>query len=283
MTGKIKSVGLVSRLDLKEALELSSKIADYMKERGLEVLVQQELAEKIGFKGKFPPIERLNVDLVIVVGGDGTILRTCLSLPKPEPPLLTVNMGERGFLAEVKPKEVFQALDKCLKGEFILEKHTKLAAYINDKQIPDALNEVFITTGTPVKLMYARIWKDGNYVGECQADGVIVASQVGSTGYSLSAGGPVLDNEMEAFVVTPVCPLIPFHPIVFPKNSTITIDVRRPRKISVIVDGHYQEFVESDNPKISIKISNNQTRFIRFKEDFYQRLRSRLLYPGGKS
>lgn len=283
MTSKIKSVGLVSRLDLKEALELSSKIADYMKERGLEVLVQQELAEKIGFKGKFPPIERLNVDLVIVVGGDGTILRTCLSLPKPEPPLLTVNMGERGFLAEVKPKEVFQALDKCLKGEFILEKHTKLAAYINDKQIPDALNEVFITTGTPVKLMYARIWKDGNYVGECQADGVIVASQVGSTGYSLSAGGPVLDNEMEAFVVTPVCPLIPFHPIVFPKNSTITIDVRRPRKISVIVDGHYQEFVESDNPKISIKISNNQTRFIRFKEDFYQRLRSRLLYPGGKS
>ena len=283
MTDKIKSVGLVSRLDLKEALELSSKIADYIKERGLEVLVQQELAEKIGFKGKFLPIEELNVDLVIVVGGDGTILRTCLSLPKPEPPLLTVNMGERGFLAEVKPKEVFQALDKCLKGEFILEKHTKLAAYINDKQIPDALNEVFITTGTPVKLMYARIWKDGNYVGECQADGVIVASQVGSTGYSLSAGGPVLDNEMEAFVVTPVCPLIPFHPIVFPKNSTITIDVRRPRKISVIVDGHYQEVVESDNPKISIKISNNQTRFIRFKEDFYQRLRSRLLYPGGKS
>ena len=283
MTGKIKSVGLVSRLDLKEALELSSKIADYMKEKGLKVLVQQELAEKIGFKGKFLPIEELNVDLVIVVGGDGTILRTCLSLPKPEPPLLTVNMGERGFLAEVKPKEVFQALDKCLKGEFILEKHTKLAAYINDKQIPDALNEVFITTGTPVKLMYARIWKDGNYVGECQADGVIVASQVGSTGYSLSAGGPVLDNEMEAFVVTPVCPLIPFHPIVFPKNSTITIDVRRPRKISVIVDGHYQEVVESDNPKISIKISNNQTRFIRFKEDFYQRLRSRLLYPGGKS
>jgi len=283
MTGKIKSVGLVSRLDLKEALELSSKIADYMKEKGLEVLVQQELAEKIGFKGKFLPIEELNADLVIVVGGDGTILRTCLSLPKPEPPLLTVNMGERGFLAEVKPKEVFQALDKCLKGEFILEKHTKLAAYINDKQIPDALNEVFITTGTPVKLMYARIWKDGNYVGECQADGVIVASQVGSTGYSLSAGGPVLDNEMEAFVVTPVCPLIPFHPIVFPKNSTITIDVRRPRKISVIVDGHYQEVVESDNPKISIKISSNQTRFIRFKEDFYQRLRSRLLYPGGKS
>lgn len=283
MTAKFKSVGIISRLDLQEALELSRRIADYIKEKGLEVLVQAELAEKIGFKGKFLPIEELNVDLVIVVGGDGTILRTCLSLPKPEPPLLTVNMGERGFLAEVKPKEVFQALDKCLKGEFILEKHTKLAAYINDKQIPDALNEVFITTGTPVKLMYARIWKDGNYVGECQADGVIVASQVGSTGYSLSAGGPVLDNEMEAFVVTPVCPLIPFHPIVFPKNSTITIDVRRPRKISVIVDGHYQEVVESDNPKISIKISNNQTRFIRFKEDFYQRLRSRLLYPGGKS
>lgn len=283
MTGRFKSVGIVSRLDLKEALELSSKIAGYMKEKGLEVLVQPELAEKIGFKGKSLPVEQLHVDLVVVVGGDGTILRTCLLLPKPEPPLLTVNMGERGFLAEVKPKEVFQALDKCLKREFILEEHMKLAAYIDDKQIPDALNEVCITTGTPVKLMYARIWKDGSYIGECQADGVIIASQVGSTGYSLSAGGPVLDNEIEAFVVTPVCPLTPFHSIVFSKNSTITTEVRRPRKISVIIDGHYQEVVESNNPKISVKISNNQTRFIRFKEDFYQRLRSRLLYLGGKS
>ena len=151
----------------------------------------------------------------------------------------------------------------------------------SNKRLPDALNEVFVSAGMPVKLLYAKIWKNGNYVGECQADGVIVASQVGSTGYSLSAGGPVLDREMEAFVVTAVCPLIPFRPIVFPKNSTITIEVRRPRKISVIVDGYYQEALEAEKTKVSVKISENYTRLIRFKEDFYQRLRSRLLYSGG--
>ena len=280
MATKFSSVGIVSRLDLKEALELSRKIVGYMQDKGLKVILASDLAEKLGFKENTSPIEEMNTDLIIIVGGDGTILRTCLLLPKPEPPILTINMGERGFLAEAKPEEALTAIDKCLKGEFKIEKHSKLATYIDDKRLPDAINEVFITTGLPVKLLYAKIWKNGNYVGECQADGVIVASQVGSTGYSLSAGGPVLDRDMEAFVVTAVCPLIPFRPIVFPKNSTITIKARRPQKISIIIDGYHQEILEAGK-KISIKISENSTRFVRFKEDFYQRLRGRLLYSGG--
>ena len=281
MATKFSSIGIVSRLDLKGAIELSKKIADYIQDKGLEVILAKDLAEKLGYKGNASPIKKMDTDLIVIIGGDGTILRTCLLLPKPEPPILTVNMGERGFLAEVKPEEAIEAIDKCLKGEFKTEIHSKLMAYVNNKRLPDALNEVFVSTGMPVKLLYAKIWKNGNYVGECQADGVIVASQVGSTGYSLSAGGPVLDREMEAFVVTAVCPLIPFRPIVFPKNSTITIEVRRPRKISVIVDGYYQEVLEAEKTKVSVKISENYTRFIRFKEDFYQRLRSRLLYSGG--
>ncbi|RLI19882.1 hypothetical protein DRO54_07515, partial [Candidatus Bathyarchaeota archaeon] len=180
-----------------------------------------------------------------------------------------------------KPEEALEAIDKCLKGEFKIEEHSKLAAYIHNKRLPDALNEVFVTTGMPVKLLYAKIWKNEDYIGECQADGVIIASQVGSTGYSLSAGGPVLDREIEAFVVTAVCPLIPFRPIVFPKNSTITIQVRRPKKVSIIIDGYHQEILEAENPKVSVKISENSTHFVRFKENFYQRLRSRLLYSGG--
>ena len=281
MATKFSSVGIVSRLDLKGAIELSKKIVGYVQDRGLEVILAKDLAEKLGYKGNASLIEKMDTDLIVIIGGDGTILRTCLLLPKPEPPVLTINMGERGFLAEVKPEEAVEAIDKCLKGEFNIEKHRKLVAYVNNKRLPDALNEVFVSAGMPVKLLYAKIWKNGNYVGECQADGVIVASQVGSTGYSLSAGGPVLDEEMEAFVVTAVCPLIPFRPIVFPKNSTITIEVRRPRKISVIVDGYYQEVLEVEKTKVGVKISENCTRFIRFKEDFYQRLRSRLLYSGG--
>jgi len=281
MATKFSSIGIVSRLDLKGAIELSKKIAGYIQDKGLEVILAKDLAEKLGYKENASPIEKMDTDLIVVIGGDGTILRTCLLLPKPEPPILPINMGERGFLAEVKPEEAIEAIDKCLKGEFKIETHSKLMAYVNNKRLPDALNEVFVSTGMPVKLLYAKIWKNGNYVGECQADGVIVASQVGSTGYSLSAGGPVLDREMEAFVVTAVCPLIPFRPIVFPKNSTITIEVRRPRKISVIVDGYYQEALEAEKTKVSVKISENYTRLIRFKEDFYQRLRSRLLYSGG--
>jgi len=281
MAARFNSVGIVSRLDLRDALELTRKIVNYLRDKGLKISLASDLSEKLGFKENAIPIEKMDTDLIVIIGGDGTILRTCLLLPKPEPPILTINMGERGFLAEVKPEEAFKAIDKCIKGEFRIEEHSKLAAYVNNKRLPDALNEVFVTAGMPVKLLYAKIWKNGSYVGECQGDGVIVASQVGSTGYSLSAGGPVLDREMEAFVVTTVCPLIPFRPIVFPENSTITIEVRRPRRVSVIIDGYYQEISEAEKTKINVKVSENYTRFIRFKEDFYQRLRSRLLYSGG--
>jgi len=276
-------VGIVARVDRKGAMKFATKLIAHLEEKGLSVFLEPKLAERTKKTGAALPLEKMKTDLIITVGGDGTILRTCLLIPKPEPPILAINMGVRGFLAEVTPKEGLDAVDRCLEGRFTLERCMKLASFKEDTRLPDALNEVFITSGAPAKLLYTTIWKDGEAVADCRADGIVVASQAGSTGYSLSGGGPVLDPEVDAFVLTPVCPLTVFHPIVFPAKSTINIELLKPKRAVVVIDGHFRTRIEPKHPRITITKSEHESSFVRFKGDFYHRLKGRLLFSRGES
>jgi NAD+ kinase len=275
-----KSVGLVARFDKKNAVKLAGDLAKHLKARGLEVYVEDTLAEKMNMEQETVPIENMKTDFIVTIGGDGTILRTCVSIPKPEPPILAINMGVRGFLTEVDPKHALSALDKCLAGEFKLEKCMKLAIVANGAKFPEALNEVVISADEPAKLLYTRILRDREPIINCQSDGLMVATQTGSTGYSLSAGGPVLDPGVNAFVLTPICPLGVFHPIVFPADSALTIEVNRPKRTHILIDGHSRQLVGCRHPGLTVTRSENETSFIRFRENFYHRLRSRLLFRG---
>jgi NAD+ kinase len=275
-----ESVGIVARYDKRKAIKLAEDIATHIGKKGLEVFIEETLKGKVKKGGKFRPLEEMRTDLIITIGGDGTILRTCVAIPKPEPPILAINMGVRGFLTEVTPKEAYTAIERCLKGDYITERCAKLAITADNAKIPDALNEVLIAVDEPVKLLYARVSKNSEHVLDCQADGLMVATQTGSTGYSLSAGGPVLDPHVDAFVLTPICSLSVLRSIVFPSDSKITITVLRPKRIMVVVDGAYRHVLESENPCITVTRSKNETTFIRFRENFYNRLRSRLIFRG---
>ncbi len=275
-----KSAGLVARYDNKQALKLAEELAKYLSSKGLEVFIEGSLAGKVNAQGKAVPLARMKTDFIVTIGGDGTILRTCIAAPKPEPPMLTINMGVRGFLTEVEPKEACAAVEKILKGEFKIEKCAKLAVSTDEEAIPDALNDVVISAGEPSKILYTQICKDEKPILKCQADGLIVSTQTGSTGYSLSAGGPVLDPEVDAFILTPICSLTVFRSLVFPADSHVTIKAIRPKKILVLVDGNYRQLVAAKDPTLTVTRSKNVTSFIRFEGDFYNRLRCRLLFKG---
>jgi NAD+ kinase len=189
-------------------------------------------------------------------------------------------MGVRGFLTEVEPKGAFSAVDRTLKGEFKIEKCAKLAVSADDETMPDALNDVVISAGEPSKILYTQIYKDDEAILKCQADGLIASTQTGSTGYSLSAGGPVLDSAVDAFVLTPICSLTVFRSLVVSADSKVTIEAVRPKEMLVLIDGSYRQLVKSKNSKLTITRSKNVTSFIRFEDDFYHRLRSRLLFKG---
>jgi NAD+ kinase len=275
-----KNVGLVARFDERKAIKLAEDLARYLKNRGLEVYVEETLTNKMGVEEKYVPLAHMKTEFIITVGGDGTILRTCVSIPKPEPPILAINMGVRGFLTEVEPKNAIAAVEKCLKGEFTIEKCMKLSVTANGTNFPNALNEVLISADEPAKLLYAQILKGDEQILNCQADGLMIATQTGSTGYSLSAGGPVLDPGIDAFVLTPVCALSVLRSIVFPADSSLTVKVLRPKRILVVIDGAYRQIIISKLPSITVTRSKYETSFIRFRENFYNRLRSRLLFSG---
>lgn len=275
-----ESVGLVARFDKREAINLVKDLAKHLTTKGLEVYIEDTLTDKMDTEQENIPLDDMKPDFIITVGGDGTILRACVSTPKPEPPILAVNMGVRGFLTEVEPKHALEAVDKCLKGEFSLEKCMKLSITAEGMNLPDALNEVLITPDEPAKLLYATITKDREQVLNFQADGLMVATQTGSTGYSLSAGGPVLDPDVDAFVLTPVCSLTVFRSIVFPSESTLTVKVLRPKKSLVVIDGQHRKVMNSELTDLTVTRSQYVTSFIRFRENFYHRLKSRLLFKG---
>ncbi len=280
MNKVFKSVGLVARYDKKQALNLAKELAEYLRNKGVEVYIEDTLAGKVDFPAKTVPLGSMKTDFIITIGGDGTILRASLALPEPEPPILAVNMGVRGFLTEVEPKGACGAVEKILKGDFKIERCAKLAVSTNGQTVPDALNDVVISAGEPSKILYTQIYKDDEPILKCQADGLIASTQTGSTGYSLSAGGPVLDSEVDAFVLTPICSLTVFRSLIFSADSKVTIEAIRPKEMLVLIDGNYRQHVKSKNHRVTITRSKNVTSFIRFKDDFYQRLRSRLLFKG---
>jgi len=277
-----RKVGIVSRTDRKKALQLVDKLVPYLEAKKLTVMLDPKLTKHIKRLDLSTSLEKMRVDLVITIGGDGTILRTCLQLPKPEPPILAINMGVRGFLAEAKPEDAFKAIDGFLAGDFKLERYMKLATYIGDTRLPDALNEVVFTSRAPAKLLHMRIWKGDVPVAECRSDGAVIASQVGSTAYSLSAGGPVIDPDVQAFVFTPIAPLTVFHPIVFSAESTLKVELLSPKRAVVVIDGHYQTETGPEKSHITVIKSEHESRFVRFKEDFYHRLKGRFLFSRGE-
>jgi len=277
-----KRVGIVSRVDRKKALLLVEKMVHHLEAKGLSVMLDPRLTKYVKRPDLSKPLEKMRADLVITIGGDGTILRTCLQLPKPEPPILAINMGVRGFLAEVRPEDALKAADRFLAGEFKLERYMKLASYIGDARLPDALNEVVFTSRAPAKLLHMQLWKDEVPVAECRSDGAVIASQVGSTAYSLSAGGPVIDPGIQAFVFTPIAPLTVFHPIVFSADSTLNVQLLSPKRAVVVIDGHYQTETRPEKSRITVTKSEHESRFVRFREDFYHRLKGRLLFSRGE-
>ena len=272
------SVGLVARVDRRASLESARRVIAHLEAEELSILLEPRLARSIDRVELGSPLKKMKTDLVITIGGDGTILRTCLQIPKPEPPILAINMGVRGFLAEVDPKEDLVAVKRCLEGRFTIDRYMKLASSIKGTPLPDALNEVFVASSMPAKLLYIRIWKGNDAVAECRADGIVAASQAGSTGYSLSGGGPVLDPDVNAFVLTPICPLTVFHPIVFSVESTIDIELLRPKTATVVLDGEHRVAMKPEDERITIKKSENFSSFIRFEGNFYNRLKGRLLF-----
>jgi len=258
----VLKVGLVSRMDDARALEVAATLAKQLRKRGVTVNAELELAKRARL-GDGKDLTDLRADLVMTVGGDGTVLKTCMSIPNPETPILAVNMGRRGYLTEVEPPKALRAVDLFMKGKCRLEKRSKLAVHMNETHIVDALNELVVSSGSPSKMLDLRLTANSQELVHLRGDGVIVSTATGSTAYALSAGGPVVDSAVDAFVVTFICPLEFIRPIVLSMDRSLSIQLTNPRlRALVVADGRFQRELAQD-VRLVIRKAEHYSVFVR--------------------
>jgi NAD+ kinase len=271
-------VGLVSRTDNPDALDVSRKIAETLTKLGVEVTVETDTSLALRLEDESVDISDLDGDFIVNVGGDGTILRTAMNMKNPETPILGVNMGRRGFLSTVIPGETEWALNRVLNGDYFIEESIKVRSrclHLEDS-FPDALNEVLVASSLPSKMLLMELRVDEEKVAEIQADGALVSTPAGSTAYNMSAGGSILTPKLEAFVLTAVCPYSYFKSLVVPSDSKISIEMLKPKADGmVIVDGRSYIALRPGST-VECFLSPYKTRFIRFKS-FYSRIQRRII------
>ena len=271
-------MGIISRLDDQDALDLSFRLYKILRKEGIKVIPEDGFARTYDL-GNSSLISKMDTDLIVTVGGDGTVLKTCMFIPKPETPILAVNMGRRGYLTEVEPNKLEKAVQRCLNGDYKVEELDKLAVIHKEKKMVDGLNEALIASITHWKMLDFEISLNKETFLTSRADALIIATSTGSTAHALSAGGPVVHTSLNAFVLVFLCPLEPIHPIVIPNNSEIGVKVTNPKlEALVTVDGNFRRKLKPEQ-EFSIKKSNSKAKFIRLGKAFANRTQARLLKP----
>ncbi|KAF5088927.1 NAD(+) kinase [Methanobacterium aggregans] len=274
-------VGVVARSDIGEAVELGKKIVDFLIENDVETFIDTPLTDELKeYKELSCELEDMNVDMVIAVGGDGTILRTQSFINKKKIPLFGINMGTVGFLTEIDPENALTAIGEVLKGNYFVEERTQLQVWHN-KELHSALNEVVLMTRKPAKMLHIEIKVDDEVVEELRADGLIVATPSGSTAYSMSAGGPIVDPRVGAFIIVPICPFkLGARPTVVSNDSVIKVKLlREGKKAIAVIDGQFEEEINYMD-EIIFKKAENNAYFVRLTTDFYRKVREKLTKGG---
>ncbi|NJE54364.1 NAD(+) kinase [Thermococcus sp. 21S9] len=271
--------GVVARRDRPEALKLAYRVYDFLKVSGYDVVVDEDTYRHLKEfeEADVLPLEDFDVDFIIVIGGDGTILRV-EHKTKRDIPILGVNMGTLGFLTEVEPHETFFAISKLIEGEYYIDERIKLRTYLDGKaSVPDALNEVAILTGIPGKIIHLRYYIDGGLADEIRADGLIISTPTGSTGYAMSAGGPFVDPRLSVTVIAPLAPIaLSSRPMVVPAESRIDVrNMALKREIVLAVDGQFYTYLPPET-EITIKLSPRKAKFVRFTKEIYPKYTLRL-------
>ena len=271
--------GVVARRDRREALKLAYRVYDFLRVNGYDVIVDRETYEHLPEfdEGDVKDLEEFDVDFIVVIGGDGTILRV-EHRTKKDIPILGINMGTLGFLTEVEPHETFFAITKLLNGEYHIDERTKLRTLLNsDEKIPDALNEVAVLSGIPGKIIHVKYYIDGGLADEVRADGVIFSTPTGSTGYAMSAGGPFVDPRLEVVIIVPVAPIaLSSRPMIIPSKSKIDVrNLSTTREIILAVDGQFYTYLDPTS-EIRIVESPRKTKFVRFTDEIYPKYTMRI-------
>lgn len=285
MRKPINIVGIVAKRNIVQHQKTLNSLARYLKRHNKVIMADNNtglLLKKEGFNKEHI---LKNADLVITMGGDGTLLKTARKLSRKKVLMLGVNFGNLGFLTECTPDKMLECLDKIFEGNYHVDKRSMLRAtlYRNGKKTETylALNDAVINQGAFARLIKMDLEVDGIKLVRFKADGLIVSTPTGSTAHSLSAGGPILHPYIEGLVITPICPSsLSMRPIIIPddKQLSITIETQRREDTAIIgltLDGQDMTILKYGD-KIKFRRSSRNVYMVRTARRYYRMLRSKL-------
>jgi NAD+ kinase len=285
---KTKSIGILTKPKFPEVKATLHAVVTWLRARNIDVILDTISA---GLLGEPSGVQKTQLasqaGVLLVLGGDGTMLNAARLAGERGIPILGVNMGGLGFLTEVRLENLYPSLERVFANDYVLDERLMLKTHVHRHGETVAqgvvLNDVVISKGTLARMIELKISIQGRFVTNLRGDGLIVSSPTGSTAYSLSAGGPIVNPAVHSLMLTPVCPHTLTHrPLIVPGNAEIEVTLTsKDDGAMATLDGQVGVAI-SQGDTIEIRISEHRTRLIRFPEtQYYEVLREKLKWGDG--
>lgn len=278
-------IGIIAKNNIEEPFEITKKLSNWLKERGVEVYVEKELGKKIRHPNSIDrrEIPKL-VDVILVFGGDGTFLGVAREACKYGTPILGINLGGLGFLTEVTIDELYPMMERIIDGDYEVEDRQMLITSIRrgKKNIGtyEVLNDVVINKGALARIIDLAIYIEDSHVTTYKADGIILATPTGSTAYSLSAGGPIVHPGIPVTIITPICPhTLTNRPLVVSSEMKVEIKVTTQEPDTYLtLDGQIGVRLKTGD-LIEVKRTDTSVKLIKSPfRDFFSILKTKLMW-----
>lgn len=274
-------LGLAIHPRKKKARELGGELLAYGEEliRGgadLEFVLSDDTASKLERTDlSTSKIGKMKVEAIICLGGDGTLLRVLKTAKRP---VLGINVGSLGFLMEVQPANFKDAVDRLLDKRYSIEKRSRIRTLLNGEKLPDATNEAVLITSTPSKIQSYEMIVDMFMWEKLRADGLIICTPTGSTGYAMSAGGSILDPKLEAFEIVPIAPFMNnMKPLIVPDTYLISMKVSgKSNSANLVIDGSTRKIVNPGDDLLFTR-SKEDARLVKFDTSFYTKYQEKII------
>jgi len=263
---------VVSRVDDDQAVSYASGVARALEARSHAVILEEALADRLGVPGT--SLGEAEADLAVVVGGDGSVLLTVQGL-KGQIPVLGINWGEVGFLAELEPGEAIRFLEGLREG-FRVEKRMRIEISLDGERLGDALNEAVIVTSRPAKMLRFAVEVDGILAERFRADGMLISTPTGSTAYAMSAGGPIVDPRVEGFLLVPLAPyLLSSRPVVIASDRILRITLESEKTAKLVLDGQQTREL-AIGAVLTVRRSGEPALFLDVGKNFFDKVERKL-------
>jgi len=280
----IRAVGIICKPNRDLVCSVVPPLLRWLREHKIDFFIDEETRACIDFAA--PTLARTamgeKIDLLMVLGGDGTLLSAARALGSHHAPILAVNLGGLGFLTSVTLEELYPALEQVIAGKHGASERMMLDAEIRrDGQRTErqcALNDAVATKAALARMLEFDVSVNRSHVGRYRADGIIVATPTGSTAYSLAAGGPIIDPELDAFVITPICPhMLTNRPLVIPSSATIELDFTPAEEpVYITLDGQIGFQLHSKDRVVVTKSASRVSLIRPPHKTYFEILRSKL-------